>query len=171
MQSIPTRARAGHADWGVLSGEDAFQWATIHGPQSICFVSLESQPGWDWTLPLPDKARRRQEQLETTARRLRIAVDVCRGPCLTLSSIGEWHVAESISPSSTRVDQHRLLGVGHGKPRFWLFEYGGQFIARVVDLKLQVLASSPREAIEALRRGLTQHQKVYPPAVAQHAPG
>ena len=163
--------RAGHADWGVLSGEDAFQWATIHGPQSICFVSLESQPGWDWTLPLPDKARRRQEQLETTARRLRIAVDVCRGPCLTLSDVGEWHVADSISPSSGRVDQHRLLGVGHGKPRFWLFESGGQFVARVVDLKLQVLASSPREAIEALRRGLTQHQKVYPPAVAQPAPG
>lgn len=160
----------GHASGEVSQGEDTFMWATVHGPQSIRFVSLESQPVSDWALPLPDKNCRRQHQLEAATRRRRFAADVCRGPCLTWTDIDGWHVADSIPPSGARLDRHRLLGLGCGKPWFWLFESSGQFVARVIDLKLQVLASTPREAIESLRHALAQHRRSYPPSIAEPAP-
>lgn len=50
---------------------------------------------------------------------------------------------------------------GENAPRFWLFQSGRPFVARASDTKLQVVAATPRDAIEALRQAMREYRRRY----------
>lgn len=158
--------RTGIADWDMGMPEDAFRWATVQCEDSIRLVALEGQEAWDWSLPQPDKERRREGHLAAAVRRLHSVESECVGLCLTWSERDAWTVRESMVPSGVRVDRHRLLGAGKDRPKFWLFQSDDLFVARWCDVKLQVLAETPRAAIEAMRCAINQHRRTYQPPAA-----
>lgn len=161
--------RRGIADWQRTPAEDAYRWATVNDADGIRFVCLEAQSGQDWTLPLPDKARRRRKSEAELACRLRAIQESCEGSCLTWNTAEGWQVKPSARPAQPPVDGHKLLGAGRDRPKFWLFETDGRFAARARDVKLQVFADTPRDAIEVFRLAMRQYRRLYPLKVAQPA--
>jgi hypothetical protein len=85
----------------------------------------------------------------------------CGGPCLTWTARDGWHVLNDLEPDTNDVRQMRLLHVGSAQ-RFWLFQSGGRFVARMTAERLQAIADTPREAIDGLRSALLQHRAMYP---------
>ena len=154
--------RDGVADWRQTPAEDEFRWSTVAVDGHIRFVCMEGQGLEDWTLPLPNKARRRHEHDAQLLRRLLGIKDSCSGVCLTRDEGGEWQVVDALPPLHARVDRHRLLGMGRERPRFWLYEAVGGFVARACDVKVQALASSPGDAIEGLRQAMSRYKRSYP---------
>lgn len=161
QQLATTAVESGVADWRRSRTEDALRWSSVRLEGSIRFVCLEEQTPSDWTLPLPDKSLRRASHDANAALRRRTIEQACAGPCLTHDGVHGWTVNPSLQPSSSRVAGHRLLGLGRERPRFWLFEASGQFVARACDLKLQAVADTPRHAIESLRQAMCRYRALY----------
>lgn len=86
---------------------------------------------------------------------------ICCGPCLTWTACDGWHVLNDLKPDTNDVRQMRLLHVGRAQ-KFWLFQAGGHFVARMTAERLQVVADAPNEAINGLRLALLQHRRLYP---------
>lgn len=154
--------RTGLADWRSTAAADEHGWSTLAGVDGIRFASLELQAAHDWALPLPDKVGRAAAYHQGMVRRLQDIKDACRGPILTRRPNGEWAVVESLPPSRARVDSLRLLGVGSHRPKFWLYQTDGGFVARACQFRLQALADRPAEAIEGLRQIFLRYAQRYP---------
>jgi hypothetical protein len=146
----------------MTDGADAWRWSTVPCGSVARFIALESLPWRSWALPLHGKAHRRQAYIAASTRRRRAMETACAGMCLTWSEVTGWTVEASSVPDGGQVDRHRLLGVGQGRPHFWLFESEGQYVARACDTKLQVRAETARAAIEALRQAVAQYLRRYP---------
>lgn len=134
-------------------------WSAHIGPDEMKFVVLADHPCSIKALPLPDKASRQAAH----NRRLALAADgvarACQGPCLIWSPVQGWSVTDAFSPKHGDVRRHRLLGVPGERPSFWLFRYGNHVVARLCATRLQVLASTAREAIDALRLCVAQYRR------------
>ncbi len=155
--------QSGVADWREPKCGEARSWATVHAAGELRFVAIEQPTGLDWSLQLPDKARRREAWLKGAASRLREVEAECVGPCLSWSERDGWAVTDSLAPTTASAVRHRLLGIEGGRPKLWLFVSGGLFVARACGLKLQVAAETPKDAIEGLRKAVRQHRRTYPP--------
>lgn len=164
QQRAMEAVHSGVADTWMDWGDEPWRWATAHTDSGIRWVNLESQPACDWALPLPDKSLRRERQRAAAQRRQQVIEEACTGLCLTWSERDGWQVERSLAPGGARAKRHRLLGIGHDRPTFWLFEREGQFMARACDVKLQVRAGTARAAIDALRAAFGQYRHVYPAA-------
>ena len=162
-QHLALRAvRTGIADGSMTDGADAWRWSTVRCGSVARFIALESQPSLAWALPLHDKAHRRRAHIAASARRQCAMEDACAGMCLTWCEVAGWTVEASYIPNGSRVDRHRLLGVGQARPHFWLFGSEGQYVARACETKLQVRAETARAAIEGLRQAVAQYRRSYP---------
>lgn len=110
------------------------------------------------TGPCREPARRGDAD---ATRRQRTIEQAFSGPCLAHDATEGWSVRPSLCPSRSRVDRRRLLGLWRRRLEFWLCQAGRQFVARASDVKLQVVAETPPEAIEALRQAMRQHRRRY----------
>ena len=160
--------QTGLADWRATAAADEHRWSTLAADGGIRFVSLESQPVHDWALPLPDKAGRTAAYQQGMVRRLQGIKEACSGPILTRRLNCEWEVVDSLPPDRARVDSLRLLGVGSHRPKFWLYQTDGGFVARACQFRLQALADRPADAIEGLRQSFLRYALRYP--IRQDAP-
>ena len=61
-----------------------------------------------------------------------------------------------------------MLGLPGKKQRFWVFEAGDEFVARLCDAKLQVFGGTPKEAITALRKWYPAFQRMLGVSTAPH---
>ena len=162
--------RSGLANWQRASDGDALSWALTAVVGSLRFVSLERLPGLNWTMPLPNKASRKQVWLGAQAQRAERILAACVGPCLSWTPGGDWEVKPALAPTQERVDRHRLLGLTADRPKFWLFQNSDRYVARSRDIRLQAVADTPGEAIESLRLAMRRHRCLYPPVLVERPP-
>lgn len=156
-------ARSGIADWTIDWDfhTPITSWAARDDGQELRLFNLSAEVPVDWTLPRRSKAQRVAAEQERHAKQ-RAAIEAeCAGPCLTWTKRNGWAVSVTPTPTEVLVKKHRLLGVGDDRALFWLFPSAGGFIVRLRDQRIQVIADTPRAAIEQLREAVRQHRRTY----------
>jgi hypothetical protein len=165
--------RQGIADWTSIGYTYRGTWFSVPPPEQVSWAAAvvgdrqlkvafwPAVSCFDWTLPLPDKSRRRHDWAMALAQRRAALDEACGGPCLTWSVAQGWRVQPAAHPRDGEVPKrHKLLGAGV-TASCWLFYCCGQYAARACDLPLQALGESPREAFDALRRAYRQYRQRY----------
>lgn len=156
-------SRSGVADWTVIDplNPPSENWTLHQVDSGLHFLHLAEHPFTDWTLPASDKADRRARAQAQAQHHRRKLMTTCTGACLSWCAREGWRVMPAWTPVEGTVHRHRLLGFPGERPRLWLFEAEGGFVARLQDMTLQTWASSPKAAIDALRTCLHQHRSTY----------
>jgi len=139
-----------------------WDWAAKLQPDgSVLFACVEVSPP---LLPIrrrKTKTVRTEEQQIKELSRAKTVQDACNGPCLTWNQRDGWTATTAIPPDGLRFRRHKLLGSFKQRPKFWLFQVGGVYIARMETVPLQVVEQSPREVISLLRIAYAQYERTF----------
>ena len=156
-------ARSGVADWTVIAplNSPSENWTLHQVNNGLQFLHLAQHPFTDWTLPASDKATRRTPAHAHAQHQHQRVMTTCSGAGLSWCSREGWRVMPSLTPVEGPFHRHRLLGFPGERPRLWLFEAEGGYVARLQDMALQTWAPSPKAAIDALRSCQRWHRLTY----------
>lgn len=156
-------ARSGVADWTVIAplNSPSENWTLHQVNNGLQFLHLAQHPFTDWTLLASDKATRRARAHAQAQHQHQRVMTTCSGACLSWCAREGWRVMPAWTPVEGPFHRHRLLGFPGERPRLWLFEAEGGYVARLQDMALQTWAPSPKAAIDALRSCLRWHRLTY----------
>lgn len=149
-------------DWSAAQ-QPGGHWMFIGHPAANNPTSV----GWP-RLPLPNKPAREYAFKKAQDETWKSTLSECVGPCLTWLPQAGWTVSQAAQPRAGPCRRHRLLGLPGKKQRFWVFEAGDEFVARLCDAKLQVFGGTPKEAITALRKWYPAFQRMLGVSTAPH---
>lgn len=157
-------AASGIADWRLseISVRDQMSWmSSVEANDSTkSMFILEADP----VGRLPVLSHSSKDERKAKARKLAeasadLVSSACKGPCLTWTETDGWHVREGATPVSGYRTNRVLLKKGV-HPKGWLFRVQGQYVLRLIDIRLQVFGETPKEAFEAMRHCVQQYVKV-----------
>ena len=152
-------ARSGNVHWAqVAELVEATSWAAAASTSTRATFFGDVRPGVALRLrPFVSKARRIARHVEEGVARSQAVCDACPPFCIVRNSSDSiWAVCEPVRPVLARagadIKRHRLLGIPL-QPRSILTELAGArgFAARLEAIDLEVVCSTPSEAIAQLR--------------------
>jgi len=161
--------RSGIADWRRIDTPDQSICVARLGAAGQHFVSMPEIDRMDWTLTRPDKAARRQAAMQATSRRQALTLHACLSPALAWCPSHAWRAIVNNGAPAGQIVRLALLGV-QGRPKFWLFQRGTVFIARVCAFPVQSSGDSPKAAIDALRAAASRYLDRFPLATPSKVP-
>lgn len=109
-----------------------------------------------------EKSTRRAAHNDRFDARTELIFDTLRGPCLTWSETTGWIVTGKADPVDRDIRRRRLLGVEGARVWCWLYRSeGGDFIARLVEHRIEARGETAQQAIRALRLFTQKYQRTY----------